>query len=191
MKRPLCLWLSHWIHCDWVSQVVCEIELCWTLAMFWVFGCRLWSHWAVPCYVRQLGGYHRLVFWDLKPFSEQNTFLPSFLRMLSHLLRVTNWKGICSLDLEVDRSCLVFLGFVAFSYLGWAELNAHPSRDGFLAAPSCKQQSLWHPPAWCSIAHAFEDTGAKRLVKKWLWVKKKSLGDHRFWSIFPFTNRNF
>ena len=25
----------------------------------------------------------------------------------------------------------------------------------------------------------------------WLWVKKKSLGDHRFWSIFPFTNRVF
>ena len=25
----------------------------------------------------------------------------------------------------------------------------------------------------------------------WLWVKKKSPGDHKFWSIFPFINRVF
>ena len=24
---------------------------------------------------------------------------------------------------------------------------------------------------------------------KWLWVKKKTLGDHRFWSLFPFASR--
>ena len=28
-------------------------------------------------------------------------------------------------------------------------------------------------------------------MKWWIWVKKKTLGDHRFWSIFPFTKPVF
>ena len=41
------------------------------------------------------------------------------------------------------------------------------------------QRWPWRHPHW------FHDNNI------WLWVKKKTLGDHRFWSIFCFTNRVF
>ena len=54
----------------------------------------------------------------------------------------------------------------------------------------------WNPDKLPAQPRKPHTKGATRLRRShvpmiWLWVKKKSLGDHRNWSIFPFTKPGF
>ena len=64
-----------------------------------------------------------------------------------------------------------------------ALLSLQPPRFPFVAPP------LPAAPFASSPKQVIGSGKGVRKAYKWLWVKKKTLGDQRFWSIFPFTSR--
>ena len=64
----------------------------------------------------------------------------------------------------------------------WA--NYAPTAYPPIAASSFSRLIFVEEP----LSQSGQDLGSQQ---KWLWVKKKTPTNHRFWSIFPFTNRVF